>query len=148
MFPTWAIVLLALVFLALVIFVGGGMIARRRHRYAAPEGFDRAVGEADRALAVAEAEDRGWRRATLEDAARRELAAARPGAPVRELTLVQVLDRPGTDEDRAVFEVVADERTRLTLTLGRRGGEWFAESLADAEAASGASGSPERGGVA
>jgi hypothetical protein len=42
---------------------------------------------------------------------------------VRELHLVQVVDRPGTDEDQAVFRVVTDRGER-TLVLGRRDGAW------------------------
>ncbi len=36
-----------------------------------------------------------------------------------------MLDRPGTEEDKAVFRIGDGER----LTLGRRGGEWVHESL-------------------
>ena len=35
--------------------------------------------------------------------------------------LVQVVDRPGVDEDEAVFHADGE-----TLTMGRRGGEWAA----------------------
>ena len=38
---------------------------------------------------------------------------------VREESLIAVIDRPGTDEDRAVFRFVTDAGTFL-LTLGRR----------------------------
>lgn len=130
MFPTWAIVLLALAFAALVIFAGGGLIAARRHRRAAPKPFGERVGEVDRALATARAEDRGWDRALLEDVARRELAARRPESEVQGLELVQVIDRPGTDEDQAMFRVVCADGP-ATLTLGRRAGAWFSEALVD-----------------
>ena len=55
------------------------------------------------------------------EAAAREAA----GGQVDELQLVQVLDRPGTDQDQAVFRVVSggDERH---VTLGRREGVWVA----------------------
>jgi len=42
-----------------------------------------------------------------------------------ELTLIEVLDRPGTDEDEAVFDVRAGG-SRHRLVLGRRGDEWIA----------------------
>jgi hypothetical protein len=45
---------------------------------------------------------------------------------IHELTLVQVVDRPGTEEDKAVFRVVAAD-TRVQLTLGRVAGEWVSE---------------------
>ncbi len=41
------------------------------------------------------------------------------------LQLVQVVDRPGTDEDQAVFRAVTDSGER-TLVLGRRDGAWVA----------------------
>ena len=68
-------------------------------------------------------QDRGWARDTLEEAARRIYAQERGGEPP-ELTLVEVLDRPGTDDDQAVFRCGCEQ-----LTLGRRDGEWVHESL-------------------
>ena len=44
-------------------------------------------------------------------------------------TLVQIIDRPGTDDDKAVFEVASGGREER-LTLGRQGGEWVLEQLA------------------
>jgi len=38
---------------------------------------------------------------------------------------VQIVDRPGTDEDKAVFRSTAGAR----LTLGRRDGEWILDRL-------------------
>ena len=49
----------------------------------------------------------------------RRVRAAPPGRSVRELHLVQVVDRPGTDEDQAVFRVVNDHGER-DVVLGRR----------------------------
>jgi hypothetical protein len=46
---------------------------------------------------------------------------------IHELTLVQVVDRPGTEEDKAVFRVVAAD-VRLNLTLGRVDGDWVGEA--------------------
>ena len=42
--------------------------------------------------------------------------------------LVEVLDRPGTEEDFAVFQVEGEGRTD-TLTLGRRDGEWVLDKV-------------------
>jgi hypothetical protein len=44
---------------------------------------------------------------------------------LRELHLVQVVDNPGTDQDRAVFRAVTDTGER-SLVLGRRDGAWVA----------------------
>ena len=89
--------------------------------------FRAKLEQANHDLAEAAAADRGWDRETLEGAARRIYAEQR-GAEPSELLLVEVLDRPGTDEDLAVFHVEGEGR-RATLTLGRRDGEWVLDSL-------------------
>ena len=40
---------------------------------------------------------------------------------------MQVIDRPGTDDDHAVFRCGPEGRERLTL--GRRDGQWVLETL-------------------
>ena len=95
--PTWLIIVLVV----LLILAVGGAIAARRH--GGPEGhFERSLAQVNRDLAAAHAEDNGWERDTLEAAARRVYAAERGSEPA-ELDLVQVIDRPGTDDDHAVF---------------------------------------------
>ena len=81
--------------------------------------------EADAMLAAAHAEDKGWERSALENAARRAYSETYGEGDVHELHLVQVVDRPGTEEDQAVFRVVTDRGER-TLVLGRRDGAWVA----------------------
>jgi hypothetical protein len=116
--PTWLII----VIVVLVILVVGGVIARNRQLSRSRPAFERALAQVDRDLAAAAASDRGWDREHLEAAARR-ICAERLGAEPDELTLVEVIDRPGTDEDQAVFDVSAGgERHRVTL--GRRDGDW------------------------
>ena len=85
---------------------------------------------ANQALAAAHAADRGWEPATIEAAARQAFAGERPGVEVRELMLVQVIDPPGTDDDKAVFQVSAADGSSATVTLGRRQGEWTLDSVA------------------
>ena len=41
---------------------------------------------------------------------------------------MQIVDRPGTDDDKAVFRVTAGDREER-LTLGRQGGDWVLEAL-------------------
>jgi hypothetical protein len=123
--PTWAIIVLA-VFAALVLLALLGAVAaslRNRRRRAR---FGTSLDEVDRSLADARATDRGWERGALEAAARRAFEAERPGLEIRELTLVQVVDKPGTEEDKAVFRIVAGD-VRVRLTLGRVNGEWVGE---------------------
>jgi hypothetical protein len=112
-----AIIIVCFVVLAILLFIGGYVAAGRRQKAERAALVARAR-EADRHLAAAHAQDKGWERTQLEAAARAAYASAHGSEPER-LTLVQVVDRPGVDEDVAVFDCDGE-----TLTLGRRGGEW------------------------
>lgn len=114
------IVLVALVVIALLF--AGGMLAVSRRRDKLADSLLARIEAADAALADARAQDKGWERATIEAAAR---AAVAP-QEVQELHLVQVVDKPGTDADQAVFRVLGADGTEHTVTLGRREGAWVA----------------------
>jgi hypothetical protein len=118
--PTWLVIVLAV----FVILAVGGAIAARRRLAQTQDRFEADLQRVNRDLAAAHAEDRGWERDALETSARQAYAAAHDGAEPPALELVQVIDRPGTDEDKAVFRC-GEER----LTLGRRDGEWVLETL-------------------
>jgi Tfp pilus assembly protein PilX len=120
------IVIVVLVLLALLAV--GGAFARSRQLTRSRPAFDASLEQVNRDLAAAAAQDRGWDRDTLEDAARRIYASERGGEP-ESLVLIEVLDRPGTDEDKAVFRVESSG-TRELLTLGRRDGDWVRETIA------------------
>ena len=122
--PTWLIIVLAV----LVVLAVGGFFARRALNRRTETQFRAQLEKANHDLAEAAAADRGWEPATLEAAARKLYTEQRGREPA-ELLLVEVLDRPGTDADNAVFRVEGEGR-RETLTLGRRDGEWVSESLA------------------
>jgi hypothetical protein len=125
--PIWLII----VVVVLLVLIVGGAIARRAQLARTRTAFERSLERVNRDLATAAAQDRGWDRDTLESAARRVFAQQR-GAEPDALVLVEVLDRPGTDEDQAVFRAEQGGASHR-VTLGRSGGEWVHERL-DAEA--------------
>ena len=96
--------------------------ARNRQLARSRPAFERALAHVDQDLAAAAASDRGWDRALLEAAARRIFFEQR-GEDPDELTLVEVIDKPGTDDDQAVFDVSAGG-DRRRVVLGRRDGDW------------------------
>jgi type II secretory pathway pseudopilin PulG len=115
------LVVIALLVLALA---GGGYVAAARRTRARERTLVAELAAAEGALAQAHASDKGWDRGLLESAAR-EVAAARFGAtPIDALLLVQVVDRPGTDADQAVFRVQTADGDEHRITLGRTGGVW------------------------
>jgi Flp pilus assembly protein TadB len=116
------IVVVVIVVLIALLVAGGIVISRRRARER-EAGLRTDLVEANLALASAHAEDKGWHRELLEQAAR-EAFAERSAADVRELQLVQVVDRPGKDEDQAVFRVITDHGSEY-LHLDRHGDRWL-----------------------
>jgi hypothetical protein len=120
----WVIILLVVVAVLVLLFLGG-LAGNARARRAQSQRLAEHISAADHALAEARAQDRGWDRELLERAAREALAVQRPGVPIERLELIQVVDRPGTDEDRAAFHVVTatgDDH----LELVRSGDSWRA----------------------
>ena len=117
--PTWLIIVLAVLALLAI----GGFFARRRQMQRTEGVFRERLERANRDLADAHAADKGWEPTVVEGAARRLYTEFRGSEPT-ELELWQVIDRPGTDDDKVVFQ--ADG---ALLTLARRDGEWVFESL-------------------
>jgi hypothetical protein len=124
------IVVLALLAALLLLALAGALGASRRNR-AGAEHFSASLTSVDRQLAAALAEDRGWEPAALDAAARAAFAEHRPGTQIAALDLVRVVDAPGTDQDLAVFRVLAAGGQASELTLGRRDGAWYAASVQD-----------------
>ena len=123
------VAIVAVVVVALLVLLAlGGLIGNARWRRVRQADFETTIDEVNRQLAAAHAQDKGWEPHGLEQAAARAFADARPGEEVREQALVQVLDRPGTDQDKAVFRFVTGGGTAY-LTLGRSGGEWVSEGV-------------------
>jgi len=125
-----ALVVLVVLGVLLLLALLGGAAASRRNRAGAAT-FAQSLAAVDRQLAAAVAADRGWERDALEATARSQFAERRPDATITQIELVQVVDEPGTDQDLAVFRVVADGGACSRLTLGRREGAWYAAALED-----------------
>jgi hypothetical protein len=117
-----AIVLIVVGALLLILFLGGAVATARRRRELDARLRER-VEAANAALAEAHAQDRGWDPQVLEQAAREALAARHPGVAIDELHLVQVVDRPGTEADEALFRAIAGGGEEM-IRLGRRDGAW------------------------
>jgi hypothetical protein len=117
------IVIAVIVLLVLVLAVGGLVATGRRQRADDPA-LRAELETANEALALARATDKGWERSLLEEAVRAAFGQ-RSNAEIRELQLVQVVDKPGTEEDQAVFRVVTDHGSEH-LHLDRHGDTWVA----------------------
>jgi len=119
----FATVLLVVAVVLALMATAGWFAATRRARDREEE-LMRELGEAECALAQAHALDKGWDREIM-DAAARDAAVARVGgAPIEALQLVQVIDKPGVDNDQAVFRVATADGDEHRITLGRAGGVW------------------------
>jgi hypothetical protein len=126
--PTWLAIVLGVFVLLVVVLAAGGIIARRRQLESSTDRFERHLAQVNEELAAAHAADRGWARENLEAAARAAYAAQRDGTEPERLMLVQIVDPPGTENDKAVFRVDAGGRDEH-LTLGRSGDDWVFEQL-------------------
>jgi hypothetical protein len=115
------IVVIVIVLLVLLLGIGGYLASGRRQR-ADQASLDRELEAANEALALARASDKGWERSILDEACRAAFAD-RSTAEIRELQLVQVVDKPGTEEDQAVFRVVTEHGSEY-LHLDRHGDAW------------------------
>jgi hypothetical protein len=124
------IVILAVLGLLVLLALAGGAAASRRNR-AGAGAFTESLTAVDRQLAAARAEDRGWEREALDAAARSAFAAHRPGVEIAALALTQVVDKPGTDDDLAIYRVSVAGGGACAVTLGRRDGAWYAASVDD-----------------
>ena len=119
-----AIIVIVVVVLVVLLIVGG-LVANARRARGGEDELRTALSEADRALAAARAVDRGWDREAMEAAARAAFAARSP-AEIGELLLLQVVDRPGTEEDQALFRVVTDAGSEEILCVREADGGWRA----------------------
>ena len=124
---TLATVLIVAGVLVVLLFVGGVLGARKRDRQVAPD-FQRHLEQADRALEVARAGDRGWDPVVLEQTVQEALARSHPGATFESVHLVLVEDQPGVHNDRAHYEAHGGDR-RVRVVLSRDDSGWHGETV-------------------
>ncbi len=117
-------IVIVVVVLLVVVLAVGGIVATGRRQRADDPALRTELEAANEALALARATDKGWERSLLEEAVRAAFAE-RSTAEIRELQLVQVVDKPGTEEDQAVFRVVTEHGSEH-LHLDRHGDTWVA----------------------
>ncbi len=120
---TLGIVLIVVVVL-IVLLVAGGYVAATRRAKADEGALHREIAAAEGDLAQAHASDKGWDPAILASAAQIAATERFGDAAVGDPLLVQVIDRPGTDADQAVFLVRTADGGEHRMTLGRAGGVW------------------------
>jgi len=120
-------IVVIVVIAVLALLAVGGAVAVRRRLAATKAQFDAVLEQANRDLAEAHAADKGWDPGRLEGAARRVFGDAHPDAQIADIKLVQVVDKPGTDEDAAVFHCAAGDGSIHTVALARRGDDWVAD---------------------
>ena len=121
---TFAIVLVAVAAL-LVLLVLGGIVASGRAAQARETRLKAEIEQANQALAQAHAGDNGWDAAQMEAAARTAWSSGHHARePIAALHLVQVIDRPGTDADEAVYRVVGAGGHEHDVVLKRSGDSW------------------------
>jgi hypothetical protein len=116
--------IILIVFALLVLGMGaGGYVAMARRTGSREEKLLEQLKRAERELAKAHAADKGWDPKVLHSAARAAAGKRFGASDVSGLHLVQVIDKPGTDADQAVFRVETADGER-SMTLGRTGGVW------------------------
>lgn len=125
---TAGIIVLAVLGFLLLLAIGGAFMVRRRTE-AGADAFTAEIERANRDLASAHAADNGWEPTRVTEAARTAFAGEHPGVAVTTIELVQVVDPPGTDDDKAIFRVQTVSDGEHRLTLGRHGDHWHLEAL-------------------
>ena len=118
------IIIIAVAVLAVLFFIGGLIVSRRR-----TENWAENVAQAERALEIAWAQDKGWDRELLHRSAREALGSHKPGFEYSEVHLVVVDDRPGVADDKAQLVAVGEDgEARVVLARDADGG-WRVDSV-------------------
>ncbi len=117
------VIIIVLILLVPVGLFFAGAWLNARYRARTGERVTQRATTADRDLAAAAAQDRGWDRAVMEAAVRDAWARRPDAAEITDITLARVIDRPGTDDDRADF-LVSSAGGQTLVVLARSGDTW------------------------
>jgi hypothetical protein len=117
------LVIFAVLVIVVSVLMAGGYVAMSRRTGSREDELLEQLRQVERELAKAHAADKGWDPALVEAAARAAAEQRFGRSSVTSLQLVQVVDKPGTDADQAVFRVHTADGEH-TVTLGRSGGVW------------------------
>lgn len=118
-------IVLLVVAILLVVFIGGGMLVAARRAKTREDALRGKIEAADRQLADARAGDQGWDPAPMEAAARKAgLTGERPHDEIVAAHLIQVVDRPGTDADEAVYRLEISGAPERDVRIRRTGDTW------------------------
>ena len=110
--------------LAVLFFVGGYVASRRRN-----ENWAAHVAEAEEALELAWAADKGWDREVLHRSARDALGSHKPGFEYTDVHLVVVDDKPGVADDKAQLVAVGEDGEAKVVLARDPDGGWRVESV-------------------
>jgi len=110
--------------LGALFFVGGYVVTRRR-----AEHWSEHVAEAERALELAWAADKGWDRELLHRSAREALGSHKPGWEYTDVHLVVVDDKPGIEHDHAHLVAVGEDGEARVVLAREADGGWRVESV-------------------
>lgn len=108
-----------------VLFFVGGYFARQRRN----KDWSKHVAQAEEALELAWAADKGWDRELLHRSAREALGSHKPGFEYTDVHLVVVEDRPGVEEDKAQLVAVGEDGEAKVVLAREADGGWRVESI-------------------
>ena len=119
------LIIIGVVLVLAVLFFVGGYFARQRRN----QDWSKHVAEAEEALELAWAADKGWDRELLHRSAREALGSHKPGFEYTDVHLVVVEDRPGVEEDKAQLVAVGEDGEAKVVLAREADGGWRVESI-------------------
>jgi hypothetical protein len=119
------LIIIGVVLVLAVLFFVGGYVARQGRN----KDWSKNVAQAEEALELAWAADKGWDREVLHRSAREALGSHKPGFEYTDVHLVVVEDRPGVEEDKAQLVAVGEDGEAKVVLARTADGGWTVESV-------------------